>query len=37
MRDEERRAVLEQAKAVEQCGGFDSEDFPAPLRLHERE
>lgn len=37
MRDKEWRAILEQAKAVEQCGGFDSEDFPPPLRLHERE
>lgn len=37
VRDKERCAVLEQAKAVEQCGGFDSEDFPPPLRLHGRE
>lgn len=37
MRGKECRAILEQAKAVEQCGGFDSEDFPPALRLHEME
>lgn len=32
--EDKEHAIFEQAKAVEQCGGFDSEDFPPPLRLH---